>query len=384
MNFRDTISKGSRLMLATLIPKFQIPTHRRRQKYASLKSLAEDTSDPHFKDFVDAYNDSTNLLIKKILPISNYIPPKYPIVLCHGLSGFDKLILIPSIQTLVKIIRQHLDSNNSENFLNTEDDLQVANVIQINYWIGIKESLESKGCKVLVTRVPSFGSIEERAFALHKLLEKYADKSKGSRMKLNLIAHSMGGLDCRYLISRIPNKKNYQIASLTTISTPHRGSEMADFVVGQFQSIKELLGDKNSSEVLPLCFYQLGTNYMNTFFNLVTPNDPKVKYFSYGCSFHPKWYSILGFSWKILYELSGGKENDGMVTVRSSKWGKYMGTLENVDHLDVINWKNKIQRDLNKVIKQNSKHGIDDLDEEDLDILQFYIQITDVLAKNNL
>jgi triacylglycerol lipase len=42
------------------------------------------------------------------------------------------------------------------------------------------------------------------------------------------MAHSMGGLDCRYLISRI-KPDDYTPLSLTTISTPHRGSPFMDW-----------------------------------------------------------------------------------------------------------------------------------------------------------
>lgn len=41
---------------------------------------------------------------------------------------------------------------------------------------------------------------------------------------LNILAHSMGGLDARYLLSNI-KPQSYNPVSLTTICTPHRGSE---------------------------------------------------------------------------------------------------------------------------------------------------------------
>lgn len=36
-------------------------------------------------------------------------------------------------------------------------------------------------------------------------------------------------------------------------------------------------------------------------------------------------------------------DNDGIVSVESAKWGKYIGTLDDVDHLDLINWTNKLR-----------------------------------------
>lgn len=35
--------------------------------------------------------------------------------------------------------------------------------------------------------------------------------------------------------------------------------------------------------------------------------------------------------------------NDGLVSVESSKWGEYKGTLDNVSHLDLINWTNRLR-----------------------------------------
>ena len=57
---------------------------------------------------------------------------------------------------------------------------------------------------------------------------------------VNLIAHSMGGLDARYLISRLGMAD--QVRSLTTISTPHRGSFMADWFRANFDRRVPLLG----------------------------------------------------------------------------------------------------------------------------------------------
>ncbi|CCD23731.1 triglyceride lipase NDAI_0C00700 [Naumovozyma dairenensis CBS 421] len=375
-------------------------------------------------DFVTSYRDFLKLkkskerkvediILNNFEPNPDYKPPKYPVVLCHGLSGFDRLVLIPSIYSLTKLIMNSINSDKSDNFLiddrdddsdgkttvgnvseRAKDDKKIAHRLgEVEYWIGIKEILEEKGCSVLTTRVPSFGSIEERALALHEFLEseikrklnsKGKDNSNG-KVKLNLIAHSMGGLDCRYLISKIP-KKNYQVVSLTTISTPHHGSEMADYVVNLFEKLKTVPSfgtndsTTSSTQILPLCFYQLTTDYMK-YFNFITPDDPKVAYFSYGCYFQPKWYNVFAMSWKIVYDASNGARNDGMVTVDSSKWGQYQGTLANIDHLDIINWKNKVKLDLGKMILNLKNENLKKMVEPDIDILEFYVNITDNLAK---
>ncbi|CAI1818397.1 hypothetical protein SEUBUCD646_0B01880 [Saccharomyces eubayanus] len=315
-----------------------------------------------------------DVTIDSLILSDSYTPPKNPIVFCHGLSGFDRLILIPSVFQLTTLISNSIAHNMTENFMKDgedESDTKYPNLVEIEYWIGVKKFLQSKGCTVITTKVPGFGSIEERATALDAQLRKEVQKidSKDKRHSLNLIAHSMGGLDCRYLISNIKNR-GYDILSLTTISTPHRGSEMADYVVDLFENLNSL---RVPQKILPISFYQLTTTYMK-YFNLVTPNSPKVSYFSYGCSFVPKWYNVFCTPWKIVYQRSKGRPNDGLVTIDSSRWGEYRGTLKGMDHLDVINWKNKLQDDWSKYFHTNTI-------EEKIDILNFYLKITDDLAK---
>ncbi|CAR28974.1 hypothetical protein ZYGR_0U03320 [Zygosaccharomyces rouxii] len=332
-------------------------------------------------------------------PKDSYQVPKNPIVLCHGLSGFDKIILIPSIYQLTKIIRQSIMANNSEHFIESGDQSTDNAFLEIEYWIGVKEKLEKKGCTVLVTKVPSFGSIEERALSLHAFLEKEtqilrrtatkneiynvgqddsASQKEPGPIKLNLIAHSMGGLDCRFLISKIQNK-NYKVLSLTTVSTPHRGSEMADYVVNLIQDLKKLAPSEPEQLILPPSIRELTTKYMS-FFNATTPNDPSVSYFSYGSCFRPRWYNAFYMTWKIIHNLSGGQSNDGMVTVQSSKWGHFRGCLLDTDHLDIINWKNKLQKDFSKSLFNASKAASQSL-RPDIDILNFYLYIADDLAR---
>ncbi|SMN17766.1 similar to Saccharomyces cerevisiae YDR058C TGL2 Triacylglycerol lipase that is localized to the mitochondria [Maudiozyma saulgeensis] len=347
----------------------------------SLKQLASLCDDPQVADFVSTYNNLTTR--RERTPSSrftkpnytNYKPPKYPIILCHGLSGFDTLILIPSVRTFINVISNAVSYKNSEYFVMDETDNEVKkNVLEVEYWIGVKRILESKGCTVFITKVPPFGSIEERATSLNKILNTVVNQqlqTKNDKItKLNFIAHSMGGLDCRYLISRIPeNEKNYEVASLTTLSTPHGGSEVANYVVGQFGKIRKSLND--NGPLLPMCYYQL-TTYYAQYFNNITPNDPDVKYFSYGAYFSPKWYSSFALTWSIINYATNGEPNDGMVTVKSSHWGKYMGTLPNMDHLDIINWRNKFHDTFEQLL-QNKKNPES--------ILQLYVNITNDLAE---
>lgn len=335
--------------------------------------------------------------IDRFPPAQSYNAPKFPVILCHGLSGFDRLILIPSVNQLTKLLRASISAEHSALFMEEQDTYpQDDALLKVDYWLGVREALQNKGCTVMTARVPSFGSIEERATVLNSFIENEVGKLKrtetkrdvyntsgalpmkfkeGEKVKVNLIAHSMGGLDCRFLISRIP-KKNYEVCSLTTISTPHHGSEMADYVVKLFTDISRNRPKGAKPIFLPQAFYELTTYYCK-YFNNVTLDDPNVSYFSYGAYFSPRWYNLFYMSWKIIKDISGGRKSDGLVTPHSAKWGNYRGTLVNVDHSDLINWKNHLQTKISWKLQGSLKKASN----PDIDILQFYLKITDDLAR---
>ncbi|KAI8881948.1 alpha/beta-hydrolase [Backusella circina FSU 941] len=254
------------------------------------------------------------------MPVTpHYIPPRAPIVLCHGLYGFDKI---------------------------GPDALPL---LQIQYWGGIENALAKLGANVIVTKVPSTGSIWERAQTLHSILKSILDGQD-----VNFVAHSMGGLDCRYLISHI-KERPYKVNSLTTISTPHRGSPVMDWFrdnVGVGMALVQAQMDHNklhhqtgdhqiymnaflqkAIQLLDTAAYaNLTTDYCRDHFNPNTPNDPKVKYYSYGASAKfPSW-SLFNLPCQLIKEREG--LNDGLVSVDSAKWGVYLKTLE-ADHWDL-------------------------------------------------
>jgi len=238
---------------------------------------------------------------------NNIATPKHPIVLAHGLMGFDEFRiagkLLPGIQ----------------------------------YWRGITEAMRQNGIEVIIARVPASGSIEERAL---KLGQDIASKANGK--SVNIIAHSMGGLDARYMISRL-KPENVQVLSLTTIATPHRGSPFADFVFDEIGPVYlpslyrflEKLGFSTGA------FSQLTTKYMREEFNPKTPDAKGTRYFSYGAMAHPRIWSAFRQSQRVVEREEGA--NDGLVSVESSKWGVYKGTLVDVTHLDLINWTNRLR-----------------------------------------
>ncbi|KAE8146738.1 triacylglycerol lipase [Aspergillus avenaceus] len=233
----------------------------------------------------------------------NYETPRHAIVLAHGLLGFDELRLagpkFPGVQ----------------------------------YWRGIKEALSMNGIDVITATVPPSGSIEARAEELAKVI---ATDARGKAV--NIIA----GLDSRYMISHL-RPKDFKVLSLTTIATPHRGSAVADYLLQQIgdERLAQLYYALEQMKVETGAFSQLTREYMETTFNPITPDAENVRYFSYGATMQPSFWSVFHMSHKYLQQVEG--YNDGLVSVTSSRWGTYKGTLLNVSHLDLINWTNRLK-----------------------------------------
>lgn len=93
-----------------------------------------------------------------------------------------------------------------------------------NYWGRIPKTLEAHGARIFYGNHQSATSIEKSANELAARIKKIVEETGCE--KLNIIAHSKGGLDCRYAISECGISE--YVASLTTISTPHRGCVFAE------------------------------------------------------------------------------------------------------------------------------------------------------------
>ncbi|KAF2707224.1 alpha/beta-hydrolase [Pleomassaria siparia CBS 279.74] len=270
---------------------------------------------------------------------AHYDTPKNTIVLAHGLLGFDELRLAGAL------------------------------VPGIHYWRGITEALNAKGVEVIVAAVPASGSIEARA---QKLIENISRKAKGK--SVNIIAHSMGGLDSRYMISCL-KPTDFNVLSLTTIATPHHGSAFADYMfesigprqIKRLYKILEYFGFETGA------FSQLTRQYMKDSFNPRTPDIEGVEYYSYGASLEPSSWSVFAASHAIIKRIEGGP-NDGLVGVNSSQWGQYQGTLLGVSHLDLINWTNRLKWFFWELT--GSKRTFN--------AIAFYLDIADMLARKGL
>lgn len=98
-----------------------------------------------------------------------------------------------------------------------------------NYWGRIPSELIKNGAEVYYGEHGSAASVADSARELTQRIESIV-KETGCQ-KVNIIAHSKGGLDCRYAAALLGADK--YIASLTTINTPHSGCEFADYLLAK-------------------------------------------------------------------------------------------------------------------------------------------------------
>ncbi len=200
--------------------------------------------------------------------------------------------------------------------------------VAFEYFYKVKDYLQSAGFEVYASDVSPVNSIAARAQDLKEdILSRYPNR------KVNIIAHSMGGLDARYMITHLDMAD--QVASVTTIATPHRGTSVADVAVGILPGSTEAITDFFLN-IVGLDWdgvTELTMDYVRSEFNPSTPDHPDVSYFSYGGNSLPVLSPLLVVPAATILVLEG--MNDGLVSVISAQWGSYLGTL-NADHIDEI------------------------------------------------
>lgn len=112
---------------------------------------------------------------------------QHPVVLVHGLSGFDTIL--------------------------------------VDYFYGVKSTLASVGATDVYTpALSAVNNSEVRGEQLLAYLEELQAITGASQF--NLIGHSQGGIDSRYVAAVRPDL----VASVTSVGSPHFGSDTADFV----------------------------------------------------------------------------------------------------------------------------------------------------------
>lgn len=246
------------------------------------------------------------------------VATRYPIVLMHGMAGTDAFFDV------------------------------------LEYYLDVTPALEAAGHQVLVEAVDPFQPTTVRAAAWEVHLTQFF--ALGTARRVNLVGHSQGGLDARYVASLLD--PDQRVRSITTVATPHRGAVIADLGYG-------LLGGVDVVEdILDFAFDELAALYGITddqdfvaqvdnltsataaAFNADVRDREDVAYYSWAgasCQLLDLLCQadhggevvtpLLSFTHLVTLLIEG--DNDGLVSVESSKWGTFRGTVD-ADHLDEV------------------------------------------------
>lgn len=230
-----------------------------------------------------------------------------PIILIHGLFGFNQLSL--------------------------------AGVKVTEYFHLIPEALRRDGHNVPdpPTLNPG-GSVAERAQDLKNYLED-ANRGDVFQKQVHLIGHSLGGLDSRFMISKLGMAD--RVLSLTTIGTPHHGTPIADILVNGNEPILNRSMDDLGVDVKGLL--DITTDALRRF-NDEVPDADGVRYFSIGGRFSPPRIlgvpqGLFGLTHDIIARTE--QDNDGLVSVASATMGRPAWTpLDDWEenHPREVNW----------------------------------------------
>ncbi|MFZ6640069.1 lipase family alpha/beta hydrolase [Undibacterium sp. TC4M20W] len=256
---------------------------------------------------------------------AGYTETKYPIVLVHGLFGFD-------------------------------------NIGPVDYWYGIPSALRSDGAKVYVTQVAAANSTEVRGEQLLTQVKQILAVTGAS--KVNLIGHSHGGPTIRYVASVRPDL----VASATSVGGVNRGSKVADVLLGVApagslsntvlvsitnglaQVISFLSGKPTMSQDSLAAANSLSTAGSLKFNAKYPEGVPTtacgegaytargVAYFSWsGAKPYTNVLDIIDPALALTSLAFSGEKNDGLVASCSSHLGKVIRDDYAMNHLDEVN-----------------------------------------------
>ena len=230
------------------------------------------------------------------------VPTRYPVVLMHGFGA-------------------------------------LANLLQGGVLHAEAMHLRGHGIWAYAPHVNPYDTISTRSRAWSDRIDRVLEETGAERV--NLLAFSSAGLDGRYLISSLDRAAD--IASLVTISSPHRGSAVVDYLQSQPERLKswavsfmDFVGRAAYEHEAPhteRALAELAPSYVCDEFNPAHPDHPDVYYASYaghaGRGTDLPIYPPLIVPNRVLYTASG--VNDGLVPVESAKWGDFLGLLD-ADH----------------------------------------------------
>lgn len=241
----------------------------------------------------------------------------------------------------------------------------------LNYWGRIPGELEKNGARIYYGNHNSASAVEDSAKELEARILEIIDETKCE--KVNVIAHSKGGLDTRCAISN--TSAGRYIASLTTINTPHRGCEFADYllnvipdkvkdkIAATYNVAATALGDKNPDFLAAV--YDL-THEKCMARNIEVTDDPNIYYQSVGTKLNhaSSGRFPLNYSYHLVKYFDG--DNDGLVGAKSFEWG------ENYNYITVKGKRGVSHGDVIDLNRENF---------EEFDVREFYVKLVSDLRQ---
>ena len=243
-----------------------------------------------------------------------------------------------------------------------------------NYWGRIPQTLKLHGATIYYGQHQSALTVKESARELTARIKLITERS--GCQKVNIIAHSKGGLDCRYAISEFGLAP--YVASLTTINTPHRGCVFAERllyaatektknnIANAYNATFRALGDETPDFLAAVTDLTASScKEMNE--RLSFPNGIYAQSVGSVMSHPRKGRFPLNLTYRYVKGFDG--ENDGLVGESSFAWGEKYTLLRTdgkrgISHGDMI--------DLNR---ENIK---------DFDIRAFYTELVSDLRERGL
>ena len=276
------------------------------------------------------------------------------------LCGFVPILNIIQLVRIIRTVNAEIDFEEKKNLLNisrkkeeickTKYPLLMVHGVFFRdfkfppYWGRIPAELEKNGAKIFYGKHQSAASVADSAEELKQRIEEICNETDCE--KVNIIAHSKGGLDIRETLRLCPEK----IASVTTVNTPHRGCLFADFLLEKvpenmqekiakgYNAVAKKIGDKSPDF---LAAVRDLTAEKCEKFDKTHPIPENIFCRSVGSVLtHPSGGKFpLNFTYRLAKYFDG--KNDGLVSVSSCEWGGCHRLLEptgdrGISHGDVI------------------------------------------------
>ncbi|MCR5837963.1 MAG: triacylglycerol lipase [Lachnospiraceae bacterium] len=241
----------------------------------------------------------------------------------------------------------------------------------LNYWGRIPEELIKNGATVFYGNQQSADSVADCGAEIANRIREI--KLQTGAEKVNIIAHSKGGLDSRYAIS-VEGVAPY-VASLTTINTPHRGCEFAEYLLKEipdnqqqlianaYNTALKKLGDPNPDFIKGVTDLTASNCEKN---NNLMKDVEGVYYQSVGSILNVARGGRFPLNLTTNFVKYFDGPNDGLVGINSFKWGENYQLItikgnRGISHGDMI--------DLNR----------ENFDE--FDVREFYVQLVNHLRE---